>query len=546
MKKLEECLKYDKRGITLIALVITIIVLLILAGVSIAMLTGQNGILTQAQIAKNETENAAKQEEMDLARLEAIIMGKDVPIVQVDDKKPGQLEQEDANTFVINSIEDLIFFSHDVTSGNNYSGKTVKLGTNLDFSSNKSYVDSNSTDYEKYGYSGPLKQALTSGSGFQPIGELSTTGTKYFYGTFDGNNNAICSMYINIDSDESVRAGLFSACYGEVRNLGLVNTSITVQGLGTAVGGIAGKSYNNIYNCYVTGIINLTGSSWMPVGGICGVMQEEANIENCYNLANINATNIQEEVGVANLNCGGIVGQGEININKCYNKGNIVLEGGNNGVSGGGICGMQYNDGTIENCYNNAKIEASSNIKRDEDRVYIGGIIGTSSTNNLQYCYNSGEIVGNAERLYMGGITGNLAQDAIINNVFNIGKITIESEKNLEIYAGGINGGNPNRNIQIINAYNTGNINAKYLNVSSIQGIGSIVGSNYSNLIKFNNCYYLAGTYNVGVGEGDSTGVMQLDSIDKFPSVLSVVNGQGAFEEDTNNVNNSFPILNWQ
>ena len=38
---------------------ITIIVLLILAGVSIAMLTGENGILTQAQRAKNETENAA-------------------------------------------------------------------------------------------------------------------------------------------------------------------------------------------------------------------------------------------------------------------------------------------------------------------------------------------------------------------------------------------------------------------------------------------------------------------------------------------------------
>ena len=37
----------ERKGITLIALVITIIVLLILAGVSIAMLTGQNGILTQ-------------------------------------------------------------------------------------------------------------------------------------------------------------------------------------------------------------------------------------------------------------------------------------------------------------------------------------------------------------------------------------------------------------------------------------------------------------------------------------------------------------------
>ena len=45
----------NNKGITLIALVVTIIVLLILAGVSIAMLTGQNGILTNAQKAKNES-----------------------------------------------------------------------------------------------------------------------------------------------------------------------------------------------------------------------------------------------------------------------------------------------------------------------------------------------------------------------------------------------------------------------------------------------------------------------------------------------------------
>ena len=51
-----------EKGITLIALVITIIVLLILAGVSIAMLTGDNGILNQAQKAKNETEAAAENE----------------------------------------------------------------------------------------------------------------------------------------------------------------------------------------------------------------------------------------------------------------------------------------------------------------------------------------------------------------------------------------------------------------------------------------------------------------------------------------------------
>ncbi len=45
----------DQKGITLIALVITIIVLLILAGVSIAMLTGDNGILTKAGTASQKS-----------------------------------------------------------------------------------------------------------------------------------------------------------------------------------------------------------------------------------------------------------------------------------------------------------------------------------------------------------------------------------------------------------------------------------------------------------------------------------------------------------
>lgn len=55
------------KGITLIALVITIIVLLILAGVSIAMLTGGNGILTQAQRTKKETEQSNVKEKVQLA-----------------------------------------------------------------------------------------------------------------------------------------------------------------------------------------------------------------------------------------------------------------------------------------------------------------------------------------------------------------------------------------------------------------------------------------------------------------------------------------------
>ena len=60
-------LKKSSKGITLIALVITIIVLLILAGVSIAMLTGDNGILTQASEAKDENIKGQEKEQIRLA-----------------------------------------------------------------------------------------------------------------------------------------------------------------------------------------------------------------------------------------------------------------------------------------------------------------------------------------------------------------------------------------------------------------------------------------------------------------------------------------------
>ena len=61
----------NTKGITLIALVITIIVLLILAGVSIAMLTGSNGILTQASNSKQATEESTEKEKRQLSQVEA-------------------------------------------------------------------------------------------------------------------------------------------------------------------------------------------------------------------------------------------------------------------------------------------------------------------------------------------------------------------------------------------------------------------------------------------------------------------------------------------
>ena len=57
----------NNSGITLIALVITIIVLLILAGVSIATLTGENGILTRSNEAKTVYNKASFQEKIEIA-----------------------------------------------------------------------------------------------------------------------------------------------------------------------------------------------------------------------------------------------------------------------------------------------------------------------------------------------------------------------------------------------------------------------------------------------------------------------------------------------
>ena len=62
----------NTKGITLIALVVTIIVLLILAGVSIAMLTGNNGVLTQAKSAKENTRVGEVQEKVKLAAQAAL------------------------------------------------------------------------------------------------------------------------------------------------------------------------------------------------------------------------------------------------------------------------------------------------------------------------------------------------------------------------------------------------------------------------------------------------------------------------------------------
>ena len=95
-----------QKGITLIALVVTIVVLIILAGVSINMIIGDNGIITQAQTAKTQTEQATLKEKLDMIALEGELNGT-LSSVTVEDETDVFLEmmgdkeitQEDVDSF---------------------------------------------------------------------------------------------------------------------------------------------------------------------------------------------------------------------------------------------------------------------------------------------------------------------------------------------------------------------------------------------------------------------------------------------------------------
>ena len=497
------------KGITLIALVVTIVVLLILAGVSISMLSGEDGIINQAQNAKNKTNEAAKNEQLDLARQEDLINETldGVEVEQVTDTAPGVLE-ENGTEYTINSIEDLVFFAYDVTNGNNYEGKTVKLGINLDFNSTKSYVDQFRTDYGEYGYDGELKTLLTSGEGFIPIGTIydRDISMNHFYGTFDGNYNTIYNLYQNIEeSDKVLIAGLFGTNMGTIKNLQIKNANLRgiTNNMHILMGAIAGRNSSCIENCSSTGNININanGVRGIYLGGISGqgdVQLEGESINKCYS-----KMNIKVEVTNSNkINASGIWGGSAGLIKNCYFNGKIdvtSLSDVSKFVNGIG------NAEEIENCYN-----AGTLIVRTEDTIegvgaYISGIGGENS--NISNCYNIGTIESFNPANHVGGITANL-QNSSITNCYNSGKITVEGTHN--IYG------------SLIGTANNSTINnSKWLLNTAPSAIGSLQGTTIDNSER-------------------------IDTIEEMPSVLEIINGEGVFKEDTNNINNSYPILEWE
>ena len=476
------------QGITLIALAITVIVLLILAGVTIATLTGDNGILTRAQQAKNETEQAEKEEKEKLGDMEDTIneYTAGIEVQQVTDENPGVLEGTgtDTDPYTIESIEDLVVFASNVTNGTTYEGKTVKLGLSLDFNSNKSYVEPLRTDYVEYGYDGELKTLLTTGEGFKPIGARirdNTTDELYnFKGSFDGNGNTLYNLYINTSTkdENNVQVGLFSINYGTIKNIGICNCNITIKDANMAIeaGAVAGRNCATIENSYTSGKQYIESSSTIRFGGISGAMVNGI-VQNCYSTVNLSG--------------------------KCE-KSVYVYVGGIVGVIG------KDSNNVIDKCYNVGSIDFEIN---DIQEGYFGGIISAGTKASISNSYNCGniKIKGNATGdFYIGGAIGK--NKGIINNFCNIGNIISD--------------------VKVTGKYNY---------------VGAIVSLNYSDG-KIENTYYLKDTCANGIEEnwGNETDVdtLEIDKIENMPAILEIIGTE--FREDENNINNGYPILTWQ
>lgn len=497
-------------GITLIALVVTIIVILILAGISINALAGQNGILNKTIEAKEKTNSGQRQEKLELSNMEELIDENldetGTSIEKTDDTYPGELEKESDDIFVINSIEDLVFFAYDVKNGNAYEGKTVKLGKSLDFNSNKSYVDAFRVDYAKYGYDGELKTLLTSGNGFLPIGSMNdgNINANYFKGIFDGQKNKIYNLYQNFDQSDVIAIyGLFGTNQGNICKLSVenINVNCTTSNMHVLYGGIAGRNTSIIEECSVSGNIKFTsnGKNGNYIGGIVG--QNFGTIQKSY--SKVNTYIIGGDNQKQSLSIGGIAGANYEKIKSCYNIGNILLNMDNiedlsiSGIGGGG---------NITNCYNVGKIQ-KKNINSQKNAAQIIYISGIGGDKKIASNYNIGTIdVETNNGGYVSGIGCIIKDNIIFENCYNVGKITSNSEN---ILVGALTGWTTNQKIE--------------------------------------NCKWLKGTANAAIankGSAVEDNSKMVDEINEMPSIISIVGND--FIEDYTNINGGYPILEWQ
>ena len=396
-------------------------VLIILATISINAVIGEDGIIKRAESARQHQLNAEASDNEALDELEAIIkQNTPFEVSKVTDTTPGELAGKgtEAEPYLIESIEDLIQFSNNVSNGTLYANEYVKITQDLDFNSEKSYVDAKNVelfgDYNGDGEVKGIKEEVIdkNNRGFISIGKMENN--TLFSGIFNGNNATIANLYINDKENDSI--GLFTGNLGTITNLNLTgNIASTTDDSTVKIGGISGYNRANIENCSTKIIFDI--NTECEVGGIVGTM-DEGIVKNCINNSELQISGhygwgifVGGIAGVHNdgviknsknygkviatnagdyLCCGGISGNSLGEINGCINYGDIYAEGGEPWVGGiSGDAGSKNKD----RCYNLGNIKVvSAPYENGYSCPFVGGVFGYTSGDSISNCYNTGDI----------------------------------------------------------------------------------------------------------------------------------------------------------
>ena len=238
-----------------------------------------------------------------------------------------------------------------------------------------------------------------------------------FAGTFDGQGNTVSGLNIYNSSGSPQGMFAYTGTSTEVRNLGLLNCSISGY---NRVGGMVGINYGALTKCYVTGSVTCIGVSGHNgrVGGIAG--ENDGMVQYCYTTCSVNSLVITYYDG----GVGGLVGYNGGSVVYCYSTGNI---GGINNTNAGGIAGINDSLGMILHCYATGDVIVSG--KSDGAIVYnSGGIVGVANR-WVMYCYTTGSVRGSS--CGTGGIgSTQYARDCVALNP----SVTTFDNLDLEIY----------------------------------------------------------------------------------------------------------------
>lgn len=243
--KLAGLSKKENKGITVMALVITVVIMLILAGVSISLLSGENGLINKAVSSRNNYK-----------------------LSEIDEKLADFMSQEsdaditDAFTENIITLSELEFYSkHSDKNGANKvifiktADDLARIGLDENYPLDGIYIQLSDIDLSS-------KCSESSGTTWKPIGNYGKDSQK-FTGIFNANNHSISGLYINNDAYRA--NGLFGWNSGRIKNLTLESGSVYATTIHT--GGIAGINSGIIENC--TNKINITSDNTY-IGGIVG------------------------------------------------------------------------------------------------------------------------------------------------------------------------------------------------------------------------------------------------------------------------------------